>query len=379
MSEPLWRRAVRFVGPWPVRPVLEFFVIFFVSLLISSGTMISLRGSSFLKGLFAATVPSLVAAGVIALILWLGRRLAPGLLARSLAAYIGLAVLAAFLGLSARAAFTHLPFSPAPDDLALLPFGTFRYSAWILSTQAVAGYVIQRISRQTVQLQDALNESREQQSQMLIAEERSRRQISLLLHDRVQAGLITACLELQGIAGADDADRARVGGVIDRLESLRRMDVRSAARALSPDLHAVDIHSALSDLARLYEPGMRTEVVLSQSLTSPDRRIPHDVLLGAYRIAEQGLLNAALHGGADHCTLRLDIVDPLTVQVTLTDDGVGFGPEAPVPGFGSTIMTTWTRVLGGSWQWRSLPTGACLQATLPLSDLEPLLLDQSEH
>ena len=358
MSTP---RVLRWLGPWPLRPLLVFVGLSFVYMLISSGAVIANRVSEGMRVYAVAVFIALATAGVSAVVLWVARP--ARLFATSLTAYLLLLLFAAFLGILARATLSRLPFVSTPDDVAFIPFATIRIWIWIVGGLALAGYTLRRLSRQARVAEEALQEARDQQTLMLIAEERSRQQIAALLHDRVQAGLITACLQLQRVHGRDpDVDDASLREVVDRLEDLRGLDVRSAARALSPDLSAVDPWSALEDLARPYEPGMATEIMVGQRLISERDQVSSDVLLACYRIAEQSLLNAAVHGQATSCEISLDVVSPGEVVVSIRDNGGGLADEPVASGFGTAVAKTWCRVLGGAWT-RSGHSGGGVQVS----------------
>ena len=152
-------------------------------------------------------------------------------------------------------------------------------------------------------------------------------------------------------------DDARIREIVDHLEALRGLDVRGAARALSPDLGAVDPWSALEDLARPYDPGMATEILVGDRLIAERDQVSPDVLLACYRIAEQALLNAAVHGQATRCQLTLDVASPDQVTISIRDNGRGLPEEPVTSGFGTAVAMTWARVLGGSWEQAAQPGG----------------------
>ena len=358
-------RALRWLGPWPLRPLLVFAGLSFIYMLISSGAVIANRVSEGMKVYAVAVFIAVMTAAVSAVILWLARPLR--LFAQSLTAYLLLLLFAAFLGILARGLLTRLPFVATPDDPAFIPFATIRIWIWITGGLALAGYTMQRLSRQARVAEEALQDTRDQQTLMLIAEERSRQQIAALLHDRVQAGLITACLQLRRVHGrVPDVDDARIREVVDHLEALRGLDVRGAARALSPDLGAVDPWSALEDLARPYDPGMATEILVGDRLIAERDQVSPDVLLACYRIAEQALLNAAVHGRATRCQLVLDVAGSDEVAISICDNGRGLPQEPVTSGFGTAVAMTWARVLGGAWELTGQPGGGvCVSASFP--------------
>jgi signal transduction histidine kinase len=55
-------------------------------------------------------------------------------------------------------------------------------------------------------------------------------------------------------------------------------------------------------------------------------KLPPDVQIALYRIAQEALNNVAKHSGASRCTLTVRW-DSVGARLTVTDDGRGFDPE----------------------------------------------------
>ena len=204
-----------------------------------------------------------------------------------------------------------------------------------------------------------------QQEQILKADEDARRQVADLLHDRVQAGLIAACLELQALPEDEKQKDATIVTIVQRLENLRGIDVKRAARALSPSLQDVDLHASLRELAAQYEPRMETSVDVSSAVE--ERVTEPEVRLGLYRLTEQALMNAAVHGHAQHVDVSIRVTDDSTIVWEVRDDGRGLKDGQTTQGLGSALMTTWMRRLGGQWSLSARDDGgAVCRASIPL-------------
>lgn len=344
----------RYLGPWPLRPLAVTVSLAIFYLGVSSGiTFLSQRAD--IQALPRYTFGTVATAAIGGGVIWCFRRLAPTLVqtaggyALAILVAGAMAVLFRFAsGLTPDIAFDQPPF--------VIPFAFIRAWLLILLTLALLGVAERRLRFQADRAEEALRIAREQQVQILTADEGVREQTSRFLHDRVQARLIAACLELQSIAAARDHDPERVRGVVERLEQLRVSDVRRAARNLSPNLEEVDLLSALEALGAQYRPGMTTTVDVDASIDEERQSIDPRALLGAFRIIEQALLNAAVHGRARNCTVTVHRRGS-RIEVVVTDDGVGL-PAAPVQeGLGSMLMTLWSRSLDGSWSWSALPGG----------------------
>jgi len=154
---------------------------------------------------------------------------------------------------------------------------------------------------------------------------------------------------------------------VAQLEEIRSVDVRRIARALSPSLSEVDLESALNELALQYEPGMKSTITVDSVIENRETRPSAKVLLGAYRIIEQALLNSAGHGAARLCEIDVRVEDGI-LELTVKDDGRGFAGPPNMTGFGSTLMTTWAHSFDGSWNWQNgKTTGVVLSARLALN------------
>ena len=89
------------------------------------------------------------------------------------------------------------------------------------------------------------------------------------------------------------------------------------------------------------------------------------VATGLYRICEQGLLNAAVHGHATECRIQLSLDAQGRIVLSLHDNGVGL-PASPTPaGMGTTVISAWSQALDGAWSLESADVGARLTAVIP--------------
>lgn len=309
-------------------------------------------------------IPSAV---IIGFVLFLAKRLF-GPRVERLGPYLATLALAALAGSVFRAATEQLPEEAFSTIEAVIAFSAVRLFVFLVVIHAILGRITERLEHQVQVASDALQESHRFQQRLIEADERMRAQVATLLHDRVQAGLIAACLELTDVVNHDDPEGSErsIRAVVGRLEAMRDIDVRAAARTLSPHLDSLDLRTALEDLAAQYLPSMETEVSMPSELGTRLDRAHLAALLGAYRIAEQSLLNSAVHGHARHCRIIIDIEDDALV-LHVIDDGVG-SPDAPEPGLGTFVNDTWVALLRGSWQLVPKPDGGAeVSARIPLN------------
>ena len=347
----------RYIAPWPFRPGVVFFLASYFYLVTSVGQVMGSGEVDSAIWLVNGFLFGLPAAGVMAGVMALGRvwQRKRGV---HLTSYLVVLVIAAASAILTRALLGAVDL----DQFGLVPtliIGVARVVAFLLVANGIAGAITWRLQRQVNATQEALELVREQQELMLEADEMARRQVASLLHDRVQAGLIAACLELQMMAkDCSPSDRKSLDAVVERLENLRALDVRRAARALSPDVHDLDLHTALEELAVQYEPAIATQISVDASLDQVRDGDSEELALAIYRIVEQGLLNAAAHGRAEHVAVSITEQDRV-ITVEVHADGPGVGTQSS-PGLGSAFLTTWTRIYEGDWQLTNSPAGGAV-------------------
>jgi glucose-6-phosphate-specific signal transduction histidine kinase len=202
---------------------------------------------------------------------------------------------------------------------------------------------------------------------LLESEERVRGQVAAYLHDRVQTDLVTIGLRIRAAVDLERAEMTReIDASLADLERVRADEVRSASRRLSPHLARVPFDTALRDLAAGYRPGMTINVSMADDAASRLRTGDSiTVATGLYRICEQGLLNAAVHGHATECWIQLSLDSQGRFVLSLHDNGVGL-PASPTPvGMGTTVISAWSQALDGAWSLESADVGARLTAVIP--------------
>lgn len=341
------RRWYRLIGPWPLRPGIIFFFAWYFYLATATGQLLGQQNVEPAVWLRSAVVLAVPAAAVMGIVLAVGRAVQRRRGVRPVQYWLTL-LIAAIGALAVRFLIGAIPGESLSAPVPIL-VGIMRTMMLMAITLAIAGALTDRLQRQVDATSQALDMAREQQELMLEADEAARRQVAALLHDRVQAGLIAACLELQLMsASSSPAQVASLQQLVDRLENLRNLDVRRAVRALSPNLHDVDLRTALEELAAQYEPGMGATVRVARQIDARREELGDEVVLAVYRIVEQALLNSATHGQASHCMVRVELEEPW-VTVSVIDDGRGV-QSSPGQGLGSAVLTTWTRLFEGTWK-----------------------------
>ena len=353
LTEPERRRWWQYAGPWPLYPIADGLVAGLIALSVRSYIM---------------TVPNvpfeILTAAIFGVIIFAVLELARRFVPRFTATFIGYVVtllIAITIANLVRFAQGYVPDYPNLSTGGDIVFAIIRTAVGLFVIQAIIGTLQERLQRQVDVTQEALDIVEAQAEALLQADEEVRRSVATLLHDRVQGGLLAACLRLQAVAQTSPESRQEVDRVIHELEQLRALDVRRAVRTLSPSLKDIDLESAIREMAEPYAPAVSVEIDVPRDvIDDPNLR------LGAYRIIEQGLLNAIDHGQATEVAIAITRSGG-RIEISVRDNGRGVVPKHS-SGFGTTLIDTWCRTLGGSWRLTPMPGGgAALSSTLPLS------------
>ncbi|WP_318208552.1 MULTISPECIES: sensor histidine kinase [unclassified Streptomyces] len=205
----------------------------------------------------------------------------------------------------------------------------------------------------------------------------------------IQAGVGRRVIETQpdearnALATIETTSRETLAGLRRTLGALRAS--AQDAPGLGPG-HAPaprDPAPGITDLDRLVastaDAGVRVEV---RHLGDPDRSLPPEVGLAAYRIVQESLTNVVRHAGTPTCRVTVERgEDALLVEIT--DDGhptkPGAAPAARTApdsaGYGIVGMRERTALLGGRFSAGPRPGGGFhVTAVLPLSQPLPIPL-----
>jgi signal transduction histidine kinase len=207
----------------------------------------------------------------------------------------------------------------------------------------------------SAKLEQALHEKEEtlelvehQRNLLLEYDETTRKNLSAFLHDRVQSSLVTACLELQEISRQVDKDsQESLAFIIEKLEKLRSVDVRSASQTLSPAAGNADLLTSITTMTHEYAPAISVEFKNSDAIEKLQLESNPNLFLGIYRIIEQAFLNCAIHGKAKNFTVEISASQDF-LHLTTSNDGAPL-PAIQKSGLGTAIVNSWVRTLGGSW------------------------------
>ena len=226
--------------------------------------------------------------------------------------------------------------------------------------------------------EEALRESEQRlrhlTSQLLRAQERERKRISMELHDELGQSLAVLKLQIRAIERSLGEDQQDVK--TDCQELLRYLDgvideVRRLSRDLSPAiLEDLGLQSALKYLI----DGVSKHYTVSYAfeVDDLDQLFPADAQIIIYRIFQESLTNISKHADATEVSIAVKENDGL-ISLVLEDNGAGFDPvqvadrRASGRGMGLAALDERARMLGGTLKIRSQPgSGTRLTCVIPV-------------
>jgi two-component system, NarL family, sensor kinase len=199
--------------------------------------------------------------------------------------------------------------------------------------------------------------------QVVAAQEAERRRLAGDIHDGISQRLVSLGYHLDAAdrTVAEDPGYAAEQIVLARrLTDLTLDEARAAIGGLRPPvLDDLGLAGGLASLARSMP---ELEVVLELC----DDRLPEHIEVALYRIAQEALQNVQKHAGAH--SARLDFgVSQEVARLEVRDDGVGFRPDEPAPGYGLGSMAERAELIGGNLEVRSRPgAGTSVIALVPV-------------
>ena len=132
-------------------------------------------------------------------------------------------------------------------------------------------------------------------------------------------------------------------------------------------LDELGIGPALDSLARRSSERSGVEVRIEGDLDGEVlERLPADIEATVYRVVQEAVGNALVHGQAEHVSVSVSREDG-AVRIVVADDGRGFDPGAADRGFGLIGMQQRVSLAGGGLEVESAPgRGAEVRASLPV-------------
>jgi two-component system sensor histidine kinase UhpB len=227
--------------------------------------------------------------------------------------------------------------------------------------------------------EEALRESEQRlrflTSQLLSAQERERKRISMELHDELGQSLALLKLQIRAIERGLGEDQQNLkSGCRELLSYLDGVidDVRRLSRDLSPAvLEDLGLQSALKHLIS----GVSKHYAVSHTFEAADldHLFPSDAQIIIYRIFQECLTNISKHAEATEVLITLKEYDGF-ISLVLEDNGAGFDTaqvsarRALGGGLGLAALDERARMLGGTLEiWSQPGAGTRVTCVIPIN------------
>jgi tetratricopeptide (TPR) repeat protein len=215
---------------------------------------------------------------------------------------------------------------------------------------------------------------------LIAGEEEARRRIARELHDDHCQRLAAFGFELEAVRrqlAADDPRRAGLDVLGANLAGLGE-DLRRLSHELHPAiLERRGLSEALRDACGEVERrhGLPVRLSVNPSPTSEEGKLPQDIALGLYRIAQEALSNIIRHAAAREVRVTLRI-SSRQARLSVADDGAGFDLDKAHQsgGLGLASIEERAGLLGGRCRIASAPgAGTGIEVIVPLPEPEGAL------
>jgi signal transduction histidine kinase len=227
---------------------------------------------------------------------------------------------------------------------------------------AQAGLVLRNV-RLTEELRANLEELRASRQRIVTAQDQERRRLERNIHDGAQQQLVAMAVKLRLMGSLVGRDAAKERELADQLMGDAQdalQNVRDLARGIYPPL--------LQDaglLAALRAQASKSSVPVSIEADGI-ARYPQDQEAAVYFCALEALQNVAKYASATQVAVRLREDNGL-LRFEVTDDGVGFDPQAKGYGSGLQGMADRLAAQSGELAVTSSPgAGTTVRGSLPV-------------
>jgi signal transduction histidine kinase len=224
---------------------------------------------------------------------------------------------------------------------------------------AVQALLSWRLARR---LQASQDERERLLAQSLAASDHERRTIAADLHDGVVQDLVGVTYSLDAMAAEEGSHASQLAAAA----TSTRRSVRSLRSLLveiyPPNLGQVGLAGAVADLVAASPTDVGVEIHVDSTIMLAD-----ETQEAVYRAIREALSNIRRHARATHATIRLETAGSGRVELTVSDDGVGFDPAAVEAGHvGLRLLGDLAHSLGGTLTIESAPgSGTTVRMVVP--------------
>jgi PAS domain S-box-containing protein len=193
----------------------------------------------------------------------------------------------------------------------------------------------------------------QQAAEKAVATERSR--LARELHDAVSQTLFSASLTAEVLPILWDRDQEQGRRRLQEIRQLTRGALAEMRMLLLELRPSALINARLGDLLTQLAEAVSSRMLIPVKVQVPECKLPVEVKLALYRIAQEALNNVVKHSGASQAEITLSS-SPGQVELHVTDNGRGFdATRIPGSSLGMRIMRERAEAIGATFEIRSQP------------------------
>ena len=222
------------------------------------------------------------------------------------------------------------------------------------------------IEQQNARLELEMAERDLAEREIIEAGAREQRRIAYDLHDDLGQHLVGIAFKAKLLGEklrSTDPAQAEEASTIARLANDAARQTRLTAHKLDADNGAIDLTTALPQLAAAVEENCRVRVSVNTSAGSVP--MSAQVAVQLYRITQEAVRNAIEHGRADKVEIYL-VSHQEHIVLTVSDNGRGFDLSVAGQGLGFRTMGSRAHSVGGSCELESRARGTTLICRVPI-------------
>ena len=232
--------------------------------------------------------------------------------------------------------------------------------------QALNAELDQRVAARTREIERLAEQER------YAAVVRERLKIARDLHDTLAHSMMAMLTEVRLLKRLANANPGALAEELTRAEEAAHQGLKEARAAIAQmrfnPVRDAGLAAALGDLVRMFSE--RSGIPVDFTTDVQPGAYADERAESLFRIAEEALHNVERHANATRVTISLrEPADGNGLTMTITDDGIGFDPEAAHAGhYGLAGLREQALLIGAGLAIRSAPQkGTTIRAALPLT------------
>jgi PAS domain S-box-containing protein len=237
----------------------------------------------------------------------------------------------------------------------------FRMIVTPLQEKKYAGAVVMHIDISELRRleQERLESKMEEQQKIakaiLLGQEKERNHIGQELHDNVNQILASTKMYL-GVAGDKNKETKKLIKYPMELIDISMGEIRTLCHQMVAPLKNIDLEDLIREL--LHKLNQNTQIKTELVYAVPDGSLSDDLKLNMYRIIQELFNNILKYARAKNVMVAV-VANNGDMELTVTDDGVGFDPEKKRKGIGVSNIINRAKSFNGEITIHTAPGKGC--------------------